>query len=579
MKTTNKMQWLIDKYNNGTIEYLIQNTKENKGTIVAPTGYGKSGVMASDCIWHINNVKDGEKIVFHFATPILKLGVQFMDDLISVITEIFKEKCDKGEFMFFINSSADGRSYKLDGLNADTNRFEYDIEKFEKSSTAKFALVISCFDSIYKFADKMDYLKSFAKVATYIDEAHLIVNESRSESDKKFEKLNDKGKERYNTLEKLCEGNYIYAVTATPDVEVTNAINVSAGKLKNPYKDYIIDISPRELIEQNIIVPVKAHICEVDSYCETNKNRTNAITYKHCVKFMDVVKQDNPNIYHKILVTASNTEHLRELLNDISKLGYKVFSTCSRDGAISNNDDEMVGIDEVKFINEVDTYEGDCFVIHIKQLTQGIDIKSLTDVIMYNSSHLNNGLKRTIIQTVGRGVRPIAGERGVSVENRTKKHCNALFLVGEKDYEKVSRQTGNFIIEYYGIKGASAFTLDPGKNGGYGNIGKYRAIIDSLIDPFNSMDFIDCGYSISDIEIKELIMRIGEYIESVIKPRYDMALRAMGLKSSKKLIPVALKDIKDKFALYNGEYNTSTLISDDKFMKAIMELFDMYEIK
>ena len=58
-----------------------------------------------------------------------------------------------------------------------------------------------------------------------------------------------------------------------------------------------------------------------------------------------------------------------------------------------------------------------------------------------------------------------------------------------------------------------------------------------------------------------------------------MALRAMGLKSSKKLIPVALKDIKDKFALYNGEYNTSTLISDDKFMKAIMELFDMYEIK
>ena len=173
-----------------------------------------------------------------------------------------------------------------------------------------------------------------------------------------------------------------------------------------------------------------------------------------------------------------------------------------------------------------------------------------------------------------------AGVRGVPEENRTKKHCNALFLIAEKDYEAVSRQMGNFIVEYYGIKGASAFPLDPGKIGGYGNMGKYKAIIESLIgDSFNSMDFIDCGYSISDIEIKELIMRIGEYIESVIKPRYDMALRAMGLKSSKKLIPVALKDIKDKFALYNGEYNTSTLISDDKFMKAIMELFDMYEIK
>jgi hypothetical protein len=578
MKTTNKMQWLIDKYNNGTIEYLIQNTKENKGTIVAPTGYGKSGVMSADCIWHINNVKDGEKFVFHFATPRLKLGVQFMDDLISVITEIFKEKCDKGEFMFFINSSDDGRNYKLDGLNADTNRFEYDIEKFEKSATAKYALVISCFDSIYKFANKMDDLKSFAKVATYIDEAHVFCHTDRD--DKEYEKLNIKGKDRYNTLEKLCKGNYIYAVTATPDMYVTEVINVSAGKLKNPKKDYIININPRELIEQNVIIPVKAHTCEVDSYCETDKNRANAITYKHCVKFMDVVKKDNPNIYHKILVSASNTEHLRELQNDISKLGYKVFSTCSRDGAISNEDDEMVGIDEVKFINEVDTYEGDCFVIHIKQLTEGIDIKSLTDIIMYNTSRVNDGIKRKIIQTVGRGVRPAAGERGVPEENRTKKHCNALFLIAEKDYEAVSRQMGNFIVEYYGIKGASAFTFDPGKDGGYGNMGKYKAIIESLIgDSFNNMDFIDCGYSISDIEIKELIMRIGEYIESVIKPRYDMALRAMGLKSSKKLIPVALKDIKDKFALYNGEYNTSTLISDDKFMKAIMELFDMYEIK
>ncbi len=570
-KITNKMQWLIDKYNNGTIEYLINDTKENKGTIVAPTGAGKSGMMISDCIWHINNTNDGEKMVLHFATPILKLGVQFMDDLISVITEVIKDKCENGEFMFFINSSADGRDYKLDRLNADTNRFEYDIEKFEKSETAKYALVISCFDSLYKFADEIDYLKSFATVATYIDEAHLIVHETRD--DKKYEDLTDIGKTRWTSLEKLCEGDYIYALTATPDKYVTTIINESAGK--KDLNGYIINIDASSLIADNIILPVKAYICEVDSYTKTDKGRTNnAITYGHCVKFMEEVKNDNPDIYHKILVSASNTDHLRELQGDLSSLGYKVFSTCSKDGAISSDNDEMRDIDEVKFINEVDTYEGDCFVIHIKQLTQGIDIKTITDTVMYNTTRLNDGVKRTIVQTVGRGVRTIAGERGMCIEDRTKKYCNALFLVGEKDYDTVYRQMHNFIIEYYGIKGVSAFTNDVTKD--HGSIGKFKGIIDS----FKSLDHIDCAYSsIKDIMIEELIMRIGDYIESVIKPRYAMALRAMGHKSSRKIIPAALKSVKDKFALYDGEHNTSTLLTDSEFMNAVTELFELYEIK
>lgn len=569
--STNKMQWLIDKYNNGTIEYLINDTKENKGTIVAPTGAGKSGIEISDCIWHINNTNDGEKFVLHFATPILKLGVQFMDDLISVVTKIFKDKCEKGEFMFFINSSADGRDYKLDGLNADTNRFEWDIEKFEKSETAKFALVISCFDSLYKFADRMDYLKSFSTVATYIDEAHLIVHDSRD--DKKYEELTVKGKARWTTLEKLCGGDYIYALTATPDKYVTTIINKSAGK--KDLNEYIINIDASSLIEANIILPVKAYICEVDSYSKTDKGKTKyAITYAHCMKFMETVKNDNPNIHHKILVSASNTDHLRELQGDLSSFGYKVFSTCSQDGTVSAENDEMTDIDAVKFINEIDTYEGDCFVIHIKQLTQGIDIKTFTDTIMYNSMRLNDGVKRTIVQTVGRGVRPLSGERGVCIEDRMKKHCNALFLVGEDDYDAVYRQIHNFIIEYYGVKGVSAFTNDVTKN--YGNIGKFKAII----DPFKGLTHIDCAYSnIKDIMIEELIMRIGEYIESIIKPRYDMAVRAVGGKTSKKLIPSALKSIKDKFALYDGEHNTSTLLTDSEFMSAVSELFKLYEIK
>lgn len=567
---TNKMQWLIDKYNNGSIEYLIRDTRENKGTIVAPTGFGKSGVMSADSIWHINNTNDGEKIILHFATPILKLGVQFMNDLTSVITEIFKDKCDKGEFMFFINSSADGRDYNLDGLNVDANRFEFDIEKFEKSTTAKYALVISCFDSIYKFADKMDYLKSFSKVATYIDEAHLIVHETRD--DKSYDNLSEDSKVRWSNLEKLCEGDYIYALTATPDKYVTSIINKSANKAN--LNEYIININASSLIADNIILPVKTFLCKVNSNKTFNDRESTILTSEHCMMFMEMVREDNPNIYHKILVTASNTDHLRSLQDTLSRKGYKVFSTCSRDGAMSAENDEMTDIDEVAFINEVDSYEGDCFVIHIKQLRQGIDIKTITDIIMYNSTRVNDGVKRTIVQTIGRSLRPMMGERGVDIEERTKKHSNALFLIGENDYDAVKSQMFNFIIEYYGVKGVTAFTNDVTLS--FGKVGKFKG----TINPFpTNTGFGDDYFNVLDIIIEELLMKIGEYIKSVIKPRYDMALRLTGGKPSRNLIPMALAEVKNKFSLYDGEHDTATLLTDTEFMDAVMELFKKYEIK
>lgn len=558
----NKMNWLIEQYNNGTIEYLIRDTKENKGTIVAPTGFGKSGVMIADAISKIDNLKDGEKLILHFATPILKLGVQFMNDLNAVISVTHKAMCNRGEIMFFVNNSDDGRRYDIEGLNSDVNRFQYDINKFKKSDSAKVALVISCFDSIYKFAEQIDYLNEFASVATYIDEAHLIVHETRD--DKEYEKLNDEGKKRWNNLERLCEGKYIYALTATPDKYVTTIINKSANKAD--LNEYIINVNPRKLIAENIILPVNTYTCRI--------NNDSRITSEHCIMFMEMVKADNPNINHKILVTSANTDHLRELREILSSKGYKVFSTCSRDGGNYAENDELIDIDEVEFINEVDSYNGDCFVIHIKQLRQGIDIKSITDIIMYNSTRVNDGVKRTILQTIGRSLRPAIGERGMDIEHRTKKHSNAMFLVGDDDYETVQRQMFNFIIDYYGVKGVKAFANDVTKE--HGNTGKFKGLINPM--PTNT-GFGDDYFDVYQIIIEQLVMEIKKYILSVIKPRYDFIIKANGGKPNKNLIPIAVADIKKRFALYDGENSTSTLLTDTEFMDAISKLFEEYEIK
>ena len=50
---TEKMDWFIEKYNNNELTYEIANTNKNFGTIVMPTGTGKSGVIYEDCIYNI----------------------------------------------------------------------------------------------------------------------------------------------------------------------------------------------------------------------------------------------------------------------------------------------------------------------------------------------------------------------------------------------------------------------------------------------------------------------------------------------------------------------------------------------
>jgi len=116
-----RMNWFVEAYKNNTLQYLLKNTNKVKGTAVLPTGAGKSGIVYEDMVYHILNRKEDEKIVFNLTAPILKLEAQLLNDFISVAKDIFADKINNGEFMFFINSSADGNAYDAEYLNADVN--------------------------------------------------------------------------------------------------------------------------------------------------------------------------------------------------------------------------------------------------------------------------------------------------------------------------------------------------------------------------------------------------------------------------------------------------------------------------
>ena len=70
-----------------------------------------------------------------------------------------------------------------------------------------------------------------------------------------------------------------------------------------------------------------------------------------------------------------------------------------------------------------------------------------------------------------------------------------------------------------------------------------------------------------------------EYIRTNIKPRYDAFVRLSGGKPSEKLIPMALYDMKNKFALYDGEHSTAIILSDTEFLAEVDKLFKQFGIE
>ena len=556
-----KMNWFVEAYKNNALTYMLHNTNKCKGTAVLPTGAGKSGVIYEDMVYHILNRKDDEKIVFNITAPILKLEAQLLNDFISVVKEIFTDKVDKGEFMFFINSSADGNAYDVEYLNADVKNFN-DIEDFKISKIANIAIIASCHKSLYKFAEKVYYLNEFATTFTYSDEAHLMVNETHD--DLSYNALSDESKKRWESLIEVFKCDYFYALTATPDKYITVELNKVAGEKEHDY--HIIDVPARELIAENKILPVETWIQRVGN------DENEKITPDICHAFIEAVKENNPNIHHKVLVTCHSSNHLNYLREELGKAGYTVFSTCSKDGGRLTEDEEFFDVDETEFVHNVDDYNGDCFVLHIKQLTQGIDVKTLTDCIYYNSSHLNDGTKRTILQTIGRTLRPLKGERGKRKDERLKKYGNVLFLIGDNEFDTVINQMIAFLVKYYGRDGIKSFTRDIERN--YGNVGKTKRFASG-----NNSGFGDDYNNFFEILIDNLLVDMEEYIKKNILPKHKTLLKLGGIKHNPKFIPLAVANVKNHFAHYKGVYDTYEILSDTDFMKAVSDLFAKYEIE
>lgn len=537
-----KMSWMIDKMEKegDKYKYRLYDTKKHFGHIVIPTGVGKSGVCIEDILKRIDTHKEGTLII-NISCPILKLTQQLMKDLFEVIQ---LRSIDTNDIAFFINSSDDGGNYDVSILEIDVNPFSQFVLKHRKIN-----IVASCNLSMWKFINFLDKIRNpkdekdnikfryegQVDVLNYLDEAHLLpISECTQTSDGNIIDM-----EKRINLRKLCElSNAVFAFTATPDPNIVSIIqDYETEPMRG--KPYILNVSAKDSIQKGDILPLLV------KYINTSEPE---LTVPQLIRFMEDAKSTLPNIYHKVLVTTSAKADLQKLDQGLQKAGYHTICICDPNGGYEQY--ERTNIAE--FSNEVESYNGDCFVIHIRMLREGIDIKGLTDCVIFSRSRGNAERYRMFIQTIGRVLRCRKGERGrkfVGTKKnnyhdspRLKKWGGVYFVQPAEDPMALSNTRG-LIERYYGMGVAVFETL--GLHNGNRPAGSNELVETHSSGPTRN------GKDISEENIEKLLMKIV----NTVRERYGRIL-SMKLPETKEIYKSIKKEVQGFVDEENSEYDT-----------------------
>lgn len=419
------MQWLIDAINSNQAEkifrFRLSDSYLRYGTVCMPTGTGKSGVMIDNILRNIVCGIRNRMIptVINISCPTLKLAQQLITDLFEVIDGVIHEKRDT--ICLVLNSSDSASHYHTYGFSVYSGNFSDSLELALKEN--RIIIVASCHRSMQKFINVIEDKKAHTSISlsNYIDESHM---------------LSVKGAFNYSDdprvdLLKLKELSFqLYLFSATPDLCMTKMIS------RNNMEEYIYRMYPIEAIRENLILPPRIR-------CFRTALPNNVEIYEYV---LEESKMFGGN--RKIMVTLKSTDEMRHVTDILEQRGYKVFGACAADGF--TGEDDLT--DAVKFAEAVDAWDGDCFVLQIKQLTQGTDIRTLTDAVIPVSNDIGPKTYRHLLQTMGRVMRAAPGERGMDYEHRTKKAGNIFFIVDDDSSLNKEESLKRFAMRYYSME-------------------------------------------------------------------------------------------------------------------------------
>jgi len=381
----------------------IQSTFGNdRKQIILPTGVGKTRIQIHLHVQDmIEKTKNNETSVYVIGAHRLLLCKQLMDELQDLCV-----RCGLSFNTLYIGSARHDDKpvydkYFHQGITSDTYASTYttqsdEVLKFYKETKAanRHLIIVSTYHSF----DKMKVIDSI-DACTY-DEAHTIATKTENFKD--------------NITEVMPNIKRNYFFTATRKVS-----GEDKGMNDESFYGNVFGVPPREMIQAGEIVMPKIHIMMLE---DGTKGTIQSDNEKMLVKtvtegFTEHKKKLKEESAHpddigaKLLVSCKGSDELNIVQNSdtfkkwCEENNIKVFSFSSRFGSFEDFKPE---------INRTQVYEAmrdlkdtdDCILLHIDILAEGINLPSITAVMLLR--HLNT-IK--LLQTLGRALRLLKSDR------------------------------------------------------------------------------------------------------------------------------------------------------------------------
>lgn len=228
-----KMEWLINILNGeedtrppGAKRITDWMLRHQRGLVIAPTGYGKSGLMFYYIVKRLEEAyRTGKKICFTLSTPLLVLNDQFYSDLVEVLSSLTNRIVTWENTVFVDNSSVIEQQRGV--INRETMIPKWSVNDMkgaiENNTLPQFIFIISTHKSYNRLLSERENFilgqlrdKDYETV-TIFDESHTIVDGTVTVQvdEERHDNRQDENDSLYmSELDKYADD--IFLVSATP---------------------------------------------------------------------------------------------------------------------------------------------------------------------------------------------------------------------------------------------------------------------------------------------------------------------------------------------------------------------------
>lgn len=442
MKGRTNNDWLVKAIKDESEKASCSWKMYRYGTICQPTGTGKTSEMIKFIADMIKTARVlGKKVIFNIASHRLNLSFQNVGNIVYTLSQSDLIQSDNTAIV--INSSDDSEKY---GNDSDLGNFRPLKLDTVADSRKDFYIIVSCYKSHYKLEDYISKggFKDYIKVSLW-DESHKISCVDNDEES------------NVNVDKCLNIFDNVYALSATPDEALTRKLSEKEASV-NPNWKHTVDLkhikhlSIRKAIKEKRILPVSFMTMTTPDLSDTEMKA------HFCKNAIMKLKKRTPGLTHKVLISADSTPEAQEYFEYFKENRKAVFMTTSKTG-YKTNVEELKSIVEdanatiTDFTDAIKQYDGECVVIHIRQLIEGIDIDCLTATIIFDTPNETNRV--SLIQTIGRILRFKEGDRdkktglGKNIEDRIKKYGYVIWGMEESQLNASVSEIGDFFIRNY----------------------------------------------------------------------------------------------------------------------------------